>query len=30
MASITFKNVVKTYGNNNTVIPDLYLEIKDK
>ena len=30
MASITFKNVVKTYGNNNTVIPDLNLEIKDK
>ena len=30
MASITFKNVVKTYGNNNTVIPDLNLEIRDK
>ena len=30
MASITFKNVVKTYGNHNTVIPDLNLEIKDK
>ena len=30
MANITFKNVVKTYGNNNTVIPDLNLEIRDK
>ena len=30
MAGITFKNVVKTYDNNVTVIPDLNLEIKDK
>ena len=30
MASITFKNVVKTYDNNVTVVPDLNLEIKDK
>ena len=30
MASITFKNVVKTYDNKVTVIPDLNLEIKDK
>ncbi|MDY5484350.1 MAG: sn-glycerol-3-phosphate ABC transporter ATP-binding protein UgpC [Clostridium sp.] len=30
MASITFKNVVKTYENGVTVVPDLNLEIKDK
>ena len=30
MASITFKNVVKTYDNNVTVVPDLNLEIRDK
>lgn len=30
MASITLKNVVKTYENGVTVIPDLNLEIKDK
>ena len=31
MASITFKNVVKTYEDSKvTVIPDLNLEIKDK
>ena len=30
MAGITFKNVVKTYDNGVTVIPDLNLEIKDK
>ena len=30
MANITFKNVVKTYDNNVTVVPDLNLEIKDK
>ena len=30
MASITFKNVVKRYDNNVTVVPDLNLEIKDK
>ena len=30
MASITFKNIVKTYDNGVTVIPDLNLEIKDK
>ncbi|MBQ6896794.1 MAG: sn-glycerol-3-phosphate ABC transporter ATP-binding protein UgpC [Oscillospiraceae bacterium] len=30
MASITFKNVVKTYDNGVTVVPDLNLEIKDK
>ena len=30
MANITFKNVVKTYDNGVTVIPDLNLEIRDK
>lgn len=30
MAGITFKNVVKTYDNGVTVVPDLSLEIKDK
>ena len=30
MADITFKHVVKTYDNKNTVIPDLNLEIHDK
>ncbi len=30
MATITFKNVVKTYDDGNTVIPGLDLEIKDK
>lgn len=30
MAGITFKKVVKTYGNGVTVIPDLNLEIRDK
>lgn len=30
MANISFKNVVKTYDNGVTVIPDLNLEIKDK
>ncbi len=30
MASITFKNVEKTYDNGVTVVPDLNLEIKDK
>ena len=30
MAKISFKNVVKTYDNGVTVIPDLNLEIKDK
>jgi len=30
MATITFKNVVKTYEDGVTVIPDLNLEIKDK
>ncbi|MGN0173059.1 MAG: ABC transporter ATP-binding protein [Acutalibacteraceae bacterium] len=30
MASITLKNIVKTYDNGVTVIPDLNLEIKDK
>ena len=30
MASITFKNVVKTYDNGVTVVPDLNLEINDK
>ncbi len=30
MASITFKNVKKTYEDGNTVVPDLNLEIKDK
>lgn len=30
MASITFKNVVKTYEDSVTVIPDLNLEIEDK
>ncbi len=30
MASITLKNIVKTYENGVTVIPDLNLEIKDK
>ncbi len=30
MAGITFKNVVKTYENGVTVIPDLNLEIRDK
>lgn len=30
MANITFKNVVKTYDNGVTVVPDLNLEIKDK
>ena len=30
MAGITFKNVVKTYDNGVTVVPDLNLEIKDK
>ncbi|MBQ0078851.1 MAG: ATP-binding cassette domain-containing protein, partial [Eubacterium sp.] len=30
MASISFKNVVKTYENGVTVIPDLNLEIEDK
>ncbi len=30
MAGITFRNVVKTYDNGVTVIPDLNLEIKDK
>ena len=30
MASITFKNVVKTYDNGVTVVPDLNLEIRDK
>ena len=29
MAGITFKNVVKTYDNGVTVVPDLNLEIKD-
>ena len=28
MASITFKNVEKTYDNGVTVVPDLNLEIK--
>ncbi len=30
MASITLKNIVKTYEDGNTVVPDLNLEIKDK
>ncbi|MCI7795655.1 MAG: ATP-binding cassette domain-containing protein, partial [Lachnospiraceae bacterium] len=30
MAGITFKNVVKTYDNGVTVVPNLNLEIKDK
>ncbi len=30
MASITFKNVKKTYEDGNTVVPNLNLEIKDK
>lgn len=30
MASITLKNIVKTYEDGNTVIPNLNLEIKDK
>ncbi len=30
MANITFKNVVKRYDNNVTVVPNLNLEIKDK
>ena len=30
MASISFKNVVKTYENGVTVIPDLNLDIEDK
>ena len=30
MANISFRNVVKTYDNGVTVIPDLNLEIKDK
>ncbi|MDR0382218.1 MAG: sn-glycerol-3-phosphate ABC transporter ATP-binding protein UgpC [Oscillospiraceae bacterium] len=30
MAGITFKHVVKTYGNHVTVVPDLNFEIKDK
>ena len=30
MANITFNNVVKTYENGVTVVPDLNLEIKDK
>ncbi len=30
MASITLKNIVKTYENGVTVVPDLSLEIKDK
>ncbi|MBQ8151768.1 MAG: sn-glycerol-3-phosphate ABC transporter ATP-binding protein UgpC [Firmicutes bacterium] len=30
MAGITFKNVVKTYDNGVTVVPDLNMEIKDK
>lgn len=30
MANISFKNVVKTYDNGVTVVPDLNLEIKDK
>ena len=30
MASITLKNIVKTYEGGNTVIPNLNLEIKDK
>ena len=30
MASITLKNIVKTYDNGHTVIPNLNLEIKDK
>ena len=30
MADITFKHVVKTYDNKNTVVPDLNLEIHDK
>ncbi|MBR3201046.1 MAG: sn-glycerol-3-phosphate ABC transporter ATP-binding protein UgpC [Mogibacterium sp.] len=30
MAGITFKNVVKTYDNGVTVVPDLNLEIRDK
>ncbi len=30
MASITLKNIVKTYENGVTVVPDLNLEIKDK
>ena len=30
MASITLKNIVKTYDNKVTVIPDLNLEIRDK
>ncbi len=30
MAKVTFKNVVKTYDNDVTVIPDLNLEIEDK
>lgn len=30
MAAISMKNIVKTFEDNNTVIPDLNLEIKDK
>lgn len=30
MANISFKNVVKTYDNGVTVVPNLNLEIKDK
>lgn len=30
MANISFKNIVKTYDNGVTVIPDMNLEIKDK
>ena len=30
MASITLKNITKTYEDGNTVISDLNLEIKDK
>ncbi len=30
MASITFKNIVKTFEDGTTVVPDLNLEIKDK
>ena len=30
MASITLKNITKTYEGGNTVIPNLNLEIKDK
>ena len=30
MANISFRNVVKTYDNGVTVVPDLNLEIEDK